>query len=225
MEQINRLLVFLNLRSADRVLDLGCGNGKMSEFISEKTGAHVTGIDNIPEAIRQAQARIRGKNKSVSFRVMDIESLHFPTSSFDTIISVDTLYFTDMITTLGKLWGILKPDGQIGIYYSHGVSSDEPAERFDLNSLHPDRTPLANAIRVNGLKYKVWDFTAEDYSHALLKKKVAEELRTDFEAEGNSFLFDNRYEEANGVIRAIDEDAHRRYLYHVTCFHPTQNST
>ena len=126
---------------------------------------------------------------------------------------------------MGKLSEILKPDGQIGIYYSHGVSPDTPEEMFDLNSLHPNRTPLANAIRLNGMKYKVWDFTAEDYSHALLKKKVAEELRTDFEAEGNSFLFDNRYGEAKGVIRAIDEDAHRRYLYHVTCCQPTQNST
>jgi len=205
------------------VLEMGCGNGMMSEYISERTGAHITGIDYIPEAIRQAQARIRGKNKSLIFRVMDIGSMNFPTSSFDTIISIDTLYFTDIDNTLCKMRDILKPDGQIGIYYSHGVSPDTPAETFDFNTLHPDKTPLANAIRISGLKYKVWDFTAEDYSHALLKKKVAEELRTEFETEGNRFLFENRYREAKGVIKAIDEDAHRGYLYHVTCCHPTQN--
>jgi hypothetical protein len=104
----------------------------------------------------------------------------------------------------------------MGIFYSHGVSPDTPAETFDFDTLHPDKTPLAAALRDHGMRYKVWDFTAEDYSHAILKKKVVEDLRADLEAEGNRFLFDNRNDEAVGVMRAIDANAHRRYLYHVT---------
>jgi len=34
MAQLDRLLAFLNLRPGDRVLDLGCGNGTMAEYIS-----------------------------------------------------------------------------------------------------------------------------------------------------------------------------------------------
>ena len=216
MSQLNRLLAFLNLRPGDCVLDLGCGNGVMAEYISEQTSAHVTGIDFIHEAIRQAKARTRGKDKRLVFRVMDIGTLDFLPGSFDTLISIDTQYFIDLIKTIRQMRLILESNGQMGIFYSHGVSPKNPIEIFDFDSLHPDNTPLAVALRAVGMRYKVWDFTAEDYTHALLKKKVAEDLKAEFEVEGNHFLYNNRYGEAVGVLKAIDSDAHRRYLYHVT---------
>lgn len=216
MSQVASLLAFLNLKPGDRALDLGCGNGTMADYIAEQTGAHLTGIDYIPEAIRQANQRTRVRGKKLAFKVMDIGALNFQPESFDTLISIDTLYFSEIISTIRQMKVILKPGGQMGIFYSHGVSPHNPAETFDYNSLHPDRTPLAYALWKNRLSYKTWDFTAEDYTHALLKQKVAEELKPEFEAEGNLFLFKSRYGEARGVIKAIDADAHKRYLYHVT---------
>ncbi len=38
----------LRLRSGDRVLDLGCGNGMIAEYISDRAAAHVMGLDYIP---------------------------------------------------------------------------------------------------------------------------------------------------------------------------------
>jgi SAM-dependent methyltransferase len=216
MTQLVSLLAFLNLRPGDRVLDLGCGNGAMAEYIYTQTGAYVTGIDYIPEAIRQARSRTRGKDMRLVFRVMDIGKLDFMPGSFDALISIDTLYFANLHETIRQMGVILNVKGQMGIFYSHGVSPDTPAETFDFDTLHPDKTPLAAALRDHGMRYKVWDFTAEDYSHAIVKKKVVEDLRADLEAEGNRFLFDNRNDEAVGVMRAIDANAHRRYLYHVT---------
>ena len=104
----------------------------------------------------------------------------------------------------------------MGLVYSHGISPDAPLETFDLLSLHPDRTPLAITLQNNGMRYKTWDYTAEDYTHALLKKKVSEDLRSEFKAEGSLFLYRNRHDEAVGVMKAIELDAHKRYLYLVT---------
>ena len=54
-------------------------------------------------------------------------------------------------------------------------------------------TPTGHLSRIalwkNRLSYKTWDFTAEDYAHALLKQKVAEDMKAEFEAEGNLFLY------------------------------------
>jgi len=215
MAQVDSLLAFLNLRPGDRVLDLGCGNGGIDAYIAAQTGAYLTGIDYVPEAIHQAQARTREVTRRLVFRVMDIGALDFPPGSFDALISIDTLYFTDLTDTIRQMNLILKPGGQMGIFYSHGISPGNPAETFDFNSLHPDRTPLAVALRGQGIRYKVWEFTAEDYTHALLKKKVSEDLRAELEAEGNLFLYNSRHGEAVGVLKAIDADAHRRFLYHV----------
>jgi cyclopropane fatty-acyl-phospholipid synthase-like methyltransferase len=215
MAQVDSLLAFLNLRPGDRVLDLGCGNGGIAAYIASQTGAFVTGIDYVPEAIRQAQARTREVTRRLVFRVMDIGRLDYPPGSFDALISIDTLYFTDLPDTVRQMKSVLKPGGQMGIFFSHGVSPGNPAETFDYESLHPNQTPLAAALSKHGMRYKVWDYTAEDYAHALLKKKVAEDLKAELEAEGNLFLYRSRYGEAVGVLKAIDADAHRRFLYHV----------
>jgi ubiquinone/menaquinone biosynthesis C-methylase UbiE len=188
----------------------------MAEYISTQTGAHVTGIDFIPEAIHQARTRTCGKDMKLVFRVMDIGELDFKPGNFDALISIDTLYFTDLHETIPQMGNILNVKGQMGIFYSHGVSPDTPAETFDYETLHPDKTPLAVALKESSLHYKAWDFTAEDYSRAILKKKVAEDLREGLEAEGNRFLFDSCHGEAVGVMKAIDDNAHRRFLYHVT---------
>lgn len=213
MSQVNSLLAFLNLRPGDCVLELGCGSGGISAYIAEQTGAHLTGIDFIPEAIRQAKFRYRSRQKTLNFQVMDIGRLDFPAESFDSLISIDSLYFTDIFSTIEKMAGILRAEGHMGIFYSHGASPENPLETFDFQSLHPDRTPLAEALQKNRLRYKTWDYTAEDYAHALLKKKVVEDLWSQFNAEGNLFLYQNRHDEALGVLSAIEADAHKRYLY------------
>lgn len=214
MAQIDRLLQVARLGPGNRAVDLGCGSGGIAEFISDRTGAHVTGLDFIPEAIRQAQARTIAKADRLTFVVGDIGNLDFPPSSFDTLISIDTLYFTDLAPTLARMVTLLTPGGQMLIYFSHGANPEQPLAVFPLDTLPPDRTPLAVALHGLGLAYRTWDVTAEDERHAQLKRQVLEELRPAFAAEGNLFLFENRYGEALGVLDAIHAHAHKRYLYH-----------
>lgn len=59
MAQVDRLFEVLVLGPGKRVLDLGYGNSAMADYISDVTGAHVTAIDYVPEAIVQAQERAR----------------------------------------------------------------------------------------------------------------------------------------------------------------------
>jgi 2-polyprenyl-3-methyl-5-hydroxy-6-metoxy-1,4-benzoquinol methylase len=54
-EQLQKLLTELNLNNTHIVLDLGCGNGLISEYISDLTGAKVIGIDYAGGAIKEAQ--------------------------------------------------------------------------------------------------------------------------------------------------------------------------
>jgi SAM-dependent methyltransferase len=215
MAQLGRLLEVTSVGPENHVLDLGCGNGLMAEYISDVTGAHVTGIDYVPEAIAQATERTAEKRPRLDFRAGDMGRLDLPAGSFDTILSIDSLYFTDLADTVGSLKALLKPGGQMGILYSHGADPSVPIEVFPRETLPPARTPLGEALRQHGLTFRTWDLTADDYRHAWRKKQIAEELRAEFEAEGNLFLYENRHGEAEGVMAAIEAGAHARYLYHV----------
>jgi hypothetical protein len=56
--------------------------------------------------------------------------------------------------------------------------------------------------------------TGTDYELARRRKAVLAELQAEFEAEGNTFIYDNRLGDANGICQAVEEGLHARYLYH-----------
>ncbi len=214
IKQIDALIEATHLGPGQRALDLGCGNGMITETISDRTGAHVTGLDYIPAAIRQAQERTAAKSDRLSFMVGDINALGLPPAAFDTIISIDTLYFSnDYVATIRQLAGALRPRGQMAIFFSHGREPWVPVEAFPAETLPPDKTPLAVALQANGLAFETQDFTEDDYRLALLRKQVLAELKPQFEAEDILFIYENRLGDANGISAAIEMGLHKRYLY------------
>ncbi len=213
MQQLGQLLDVLHLGPDSRVLELGCGTGGMAEYVSGLTGADVTGLDNIPEAIAQAQQRAVCRPERLRFMLGSMDHLELPPATFDAIIAIDALYFTDLDTTVAQMATVLKPEGEMGLLYTHGADPQMPVAVFPRETLPPDKTPLARALQKHHLVYQTWDLTEDDYRHAQRKKQIAEDLRPQFEAEGTLFLVENRLGEAHGVMAAIEAGAHRRYLY------------
>ncbi len=215
MRQMEALLDALRLGPASRVLDLGCGVGLIAEYISDVTGAHVTGLDYAPVAIEQAQARTVAKRDRLAFHVGNLDALPFPPRSFDTLLSIDTLYMpNDLDATLAQMRDLLTPGGQMGIFYTHRLTGRPGESRADLA---PDRTPLGQALHRAGLSYRAVDFTAETYVHLQRKRRLAETFRADFAAEGRAFLYDYLVAESEPNPAPFDPATATmsRYLYHV----------
>ena len=208
--QVERLIAAADIGPDVRVLDLGCGNGRIAEYISDATGARVHGTDYIPEAIRQAIERTRAKRDRVTFAVADMATLDESLGRFDVVLAADTLYFTDLADTVRRLKDLLEPGGRIAASYSIALR-DYPNEPTSI--LEAGNTPLARAFAANGLRYEAEDLTAADLAHARLRQAILPELAAAFAAEGNGFIYDNRLGEANGVTNAIAAGTHRRYLY------------
>lgn len=214
MAQIDALIAATGLAPGDHALDLGCGNGMIAEYISDCTGAHLSGIDYISEAIHQANERSAAKADRLSFAVGDINALALPTGAFDAIISIDSLYFSSNYTaTIGQLVSALRPGGRLAILFSHGREPWVPLEEFPTETLAPDKTPLARALQANRLSFITQEFTAEDQQLAQLRKQVLMELQPQFEAEELLFIYENRMGDAKGISDAIERGLHRRYLY------------
>jgi ubiquinone/menaquinone biosynthesis C-methylase UbiE len=66
-----------------RVLEIGCGNGRMT-FLYAEQSREVLGIDVDEESIREAQAELPDRLADrVEFRVVDAEALDVPRQRFD----------------------------------------------------------------------------------------------------------------------------------------------
>ena len=164
---------------------------------------------------RPRSAPRRNRNR-LQFVVGDINALDLPPRAFDTILSIDTMYFSDdYAATIGRLVASAaarRPDGHL---LRHGWEPWTPVESFDRATLAPDATPLARALQAHGLRYDTQDFTADDLRLAHMRQEVLVELRPQFEAEDIMFIWENRMGDAQGVARAVELGLQRRYLYHV----------
>ena len=214
LEQLDLLLRVTRLRAGQHGLDLGCGNGLIAEYLSDRSGAQFTGLDYIPQAISQAKKRTAIKSKRLAFVVGDINHLELSPASFDVILSIDSIYFSeDYVATLRQLKNALRPGGQMAFLYSHGREPWVPVEQFRKETILPDRTPLAESLRANDLTFRTWDLTQQEYELAQKRKRVLTELKPQFDAEGTTFIYENRMGDAEGISQAIEAGLHARYLY------------
>lgn len=215
MKQILKLVEVAAIKDRDRILDLGCGNGMILEYISDTTGAEVYGIDYIPEAIEQARCRTKPKEDRLKFSVGNLDHIDFPDGYFDLVISIDTLYMpNDLRSTLGQMKRILRPAGAMAIYYTH-FSKSGPSTR---TPSHDEGTDLTRALIDNGLRYRAYDFSRGNYELMQRKRQAAIQLREEYVREGNECLYRSIYTQSVGDPTPYDPDrcSMSRYLYYVT---------
>ena len=212
MVQMEKLLEVLRLTSKNQVLDLGCGIGKITEYISDVTQAAILGIDSATDAITRAKVRTQEKRNRLDFREGDMNDLKLPPASVDTIIAIDTLHFAeDLEETIRQMKTLLKPTGQMGLFsFQYCLENDSP------DILLPDNTRLAQALQKHGLPFRAWDFTEREKEIWQRERRIAEELRDEFRAEGNLDLCEDRIEECDIDLPLVEAGKKKRYLYHVT---------
>jgi len=82
------------IADGDRVLDVGCANGYSTVQLAAARRVDVTGVDYIPEMIREARARL-GADPAladrVRFDVGDITRLTQPDAAFDKVVVIRVL--------------------------------------------------------------------------------------------------------------------------------------
>jgi ubiquinone/menaquinone biosynthesis C-methylase UbiE len=215
MDQLIALIEAAGIGAGSRVLDAGCGTGMISEYIRDRAGAAVTGMDYSPRAIAAARERPRTNQEGLSFASGNLDDLAFAPSSFDVIVSIDSLYMpNDLADCLSRMAGILAKGGRIAAFYTHMLDSpEEPRE-----NLKAENTPLGQALRELGFAYRAIDFSRANQSFMRRKRRIADSLRGDFEKEGRTWLYRYLVEQSENGDDSHDPEtaSSSRYLYLVS---------
>ena len=102
------LLELLDPKPGERILDLGCGTGHLTERISN-SGAKVVGLDASPDMIGQARQNF----PDVTFVLADAAKLNFE-GEFDAIFSNAALHWmTDAAAVASGMARALRPGGRL----------------------------------------------------------------------------------------------------------------
>ncbi len=108
------LIAKLQLRGGESVLDLGCGDGKVTAEIAALVGdGRVVGIDSSPEMVEFASREFSGSLSNFAFLVGDARALDFD-REFDVVFSNATLHWViDHRPVLRGIGRALKPGGRL----------------------------------------------------------------------------------------------------------------
>lgn len=209
MNQLQILLDSLNITQNDRVLELGCGNGRITQWLQAQTGAFFTGIDLSPVGIQQAQMRMGNTNPNLNFQVENLNEFVPEVTPYQFIIAIDLFPFIqDPEALLTNLQTCLAPGGTLVIFWSAWKPDHSPE-----SVLSPKHNHLASILDKNNWSYQFLDFSVQEREHWKQKHEALFDLKNAFEQENNHFLYNYRFMETSSHQTYVNNGNLRRFLY------------
>jgi len=121
-----------------RVLDVGCGTGRLSLALAERAGAKVWGVDASPEMLAQARAKAV---PGAAFKEARAESLPFKDDWFERVVLWLVIHLVDRKAALAEAHRVLATDGRVVI----ATFDESHFDAFWLNRYLPSIEPIDRA--------------------------------------------------------------------------------
>jgi ubiquinone/menaquinone biosynthesis C-methylase UbiE len=95
-----------------RVLDVGCGTGRLSVALAERAGAKVWGVDASPEMLAIARAKAP---RGVAFKEARAESLPFKDAWFERVVLWLVVHLVERSAAFAEARRVLSAGGRIAV--------------------------------------------------------------------------------------------------------------
>ena len=132
-------------RPGDRVLDLGCAAGALTDFLARR-GCDVVGVDSEPRAIEKARSLF----PELRFDEADVAALPFSAGAFDKAVAGDLVEHLDektFVAMLAEVRRVLVPEGALSIYAPNPL---HVIERLKARNLVLAQNPTHIGLRTAG---------------------------------------------------------------------------
>lgn len=197
------------LKPGEKVLEIGCSNGHITEHIHQQVGCEILGVDYADVAVGQALRRTEDKRETLNFQCVDLIQDELPGGDYDVIVAIDSIYFMgDYGTTLRKLNAKLKPGGRMIVAAFQVKEEDDPD-----TILEPGHTRMDQVLKSLSSDYVQHDFTPNVRNHWIKNYEYSHRLKADFDAEGNGFLCEARMAENGWFKDHAERETLVRFIY------------
>lgn len=176
-------LVKKYVRSGDKVLDLGCGNGRLSVDVRKQKGIYL-GLDNSLSLLKIA----RQKYPQAEFQFQDMTKLKVKNNQFDFVFAISTIHHIPSaklrLRLFKKIYQTLKPGGRLVMsnwylftpHYSKYIIKTGVLRAFHQTDLDP------------GDAFVPWQNKYFRYYHSFTKEEVKSILESvGFKIEQNAY--------------------------------------
>ena len=140
---IEELLIYAQVNDADNILDVGCGIGGSTLYLSQKFNSNVTGITLSPVQVSRAKQRAQEANLSnkAQFHLANALEMPFDDNTFDLVWSLESgEHMPDKQKFLQECHRVLKPGGKlIMATWCHRSTSSLAGELTDDEKRHLEK--------------------------------------------------------------------------------------
>jgi len=134
------VLASVSFSCDEDVMDVGCGDGKISAYIAEKVcNGSVVGIDASQNMIDFAQKKFpQNAHPNLSFKLKDASAISYQ-EQFDRVVSFHCLHWiADQHAVLKGIYKSLKPGGKaLLVMIAKGDFSQDYQRVIDMFAVHP----------------------------------------------------------------------------------------
>ena len=165
----------------DKILNLGCGNSRLSEELSEEGYEDITNIDFSPKVIAIMEEKCKPKFPKMSFLVMDaLDMKDFQTGTFNTVIDKGTLdsilcgdnFVPNVQKMISEVFRILVPGGHyICITYGDPEHRKKYLETQQWGNLSVDKIPKPSTAVSSNINADENDLKNFHYIYTMTKPK------------------------------------------------------
>jgi ubiquinone/menaquinone biosynthesis C-methylase UbiE len=157
-----------------KILEVGCGTGRTSCFLSS-SGYDITAMDIQAPMLIKAKKRAETQKLQINFVEGDVCSIPFETDRFDIILAESVTNFADADKALAEYYRVLKPGGTLydrEIIVAKPIPSQMKSPLFDffgfkqLASLD-EWTQILNHAKFNTVSYWEYSTILKDYTDAV----------------------------------------------------------